>query len=301
MFYLAIEKIIQFFIMKKLAFAFLAVVVIFSCSKRESTITGENYVPETPQLTSDRLTPEVLWSFGRIGEACVSPDGETVIYTVTYYKMDENKAYRDIYSIPVAGGVAKNLTNSPVNEFNIVWRPDGKKIGYLSSVSGSVQLWEMNPNGTGAKQVSDIQDGISGFDYSPDQSKIYYLKNVKLDDDIHDLFPDLPKANARLENDIMYRHWDTWHDYTYNHIFIADYSKGRITDGKDIMEGEKYDSPMKPFGGTEQIAWSADGKTLAYTCKKKVGKQYSLSTNSEIYLYYTETGKTINFIRDDGL
>ena len=65
--------------------------------------------------------------------------------------------------------------------------------------------------------------------------------------------------------------------------------------GKDIMEGEKYDSPMKPFGGTEQIAWSPDGKTLAYTCKKKVGKEYALSTNSDIYLYNTQSGKTINF------
>ena len=90
----------------------------------------------------------------------------------------------------------------------MVWRPDGKKIGYLSSASGSAQLWEINPDGSSPKQISNIEGGISGFDYSPDQSKIYYLKSVKLDKDIHDLFPDLPKANARLETDIMYRHWD---------------------------------------------------------------------------------------------
>src|SRR5690606_22522629 len=135
-------------------------------------------------------------------------------------------------------------SNSAENEFNIVWRPDGKKIGYLSSASGSVQMWEMNPDGKKATQITNIEGGISGFGYSPDQSKIFYLKNVKLDESVNDLFPDLPKANARLENDIMYRHWDAWHDYTYNHIFVADYKNGKISDEKDIMEGERFDSPM---------------------------------------------------------
>ncbi len=273
----------------------LAILILFGCAKKEPVSTSANYVPETPKLSSDIMTPEVLWSFGRLGEDRVSPDGKTVAFTVTYFNLEENKGYRDIYTIPVAGGEAKNITNSAANEFNVEWRPDGKKIGYLSSASGSAQLWEMNPDGSSPKQISNIDGGISGFDYSPDQSKIYYLKNVKLDKDVHDLFPDLPKANARLETDIMYRHWDEWHDYIYTHIFVADYLVGKVNAGKDIMEGERYDSPMKPFGGTEQIAWSPDGNTLAYTCKKKVGKEYALSTNSDIYLYNTQSGKTINF------
>lgn len=281
--------------MKKQALVFLVAIVLFSCIRKETIVTAPSYVPETPVLSSDIMTPEVLWSFGRLGGAEVSPDGKTVLYTVTYYNIEENKSYRDIYTIPVSGGDAKNITNSGAKEFNAVWRPDGKRIGYLSSVSGSVQLWEMNPDGSSAKQISEIEGGVSGFQYSPDQSKMYYLKSVKLDDNVQDLFADLPKANARLENDIMYRHWDTWHDYTYNHVFVADYSKGKIGEGKDILEGEKYDSPMKPFGGNEQIVWSPDGKTLAYTCKKKVGKAYAVSTNSEIYLYNVETEKTINF------
>ncbi|MCF6333398.1 MAG: S9 family peptidase [Draconibacterium sp.] len=282
--------------MKKLALAFLAAIVLFSCMQKETKTTSiGNYVPETPHLSSDIMTPEVLWSFGRLGGAQVSPNGKTVLYTVTNYNIEANKSYRDIYTIPISGGKAKNITNSAAKEFNAVWRPDGKKIGFLSSVSGSVQMWEMDPNGNKPKQVSTIEGGISGFKYSPDQSKIFYLKSVKLDDDVHDLFPDLPKTDARIETDLMYRHWDTWHDYTYNHIFVADYSKEKISEGKDILEGEKFDSPMKPFGGTEQIVWSPDGLTLAYTCKKKVGKEYAVSTNSEIYLYNTETGKTINF------
>ncbi|MCK3685055.1 S9 family peptidase [Maribellus sp. YY47] len=281
--------------MRTIATIFMLALLLYSCQqKQQPGESAKNFVPETPVLQSDRMTPEVLWSFGRLGGAQASPDGKTVLYTVTYYKIDENKAYRDVYTIPVTGGEAKNITNSLGNESNVVWRPDGKKIAYLSGASGSVQMWEMNPDGSGAKQISDIEGGIFGFQYSPDQSKIYYLKNVKLDQSVQDLFPDLPKANARIETDIMYRHWDTWHDYTYQHVFVADYS-GKIKEGKDIMEGERFDAPMKPFGGTEQVVWSADSKTIAYTCKKKVGKEYALSTNSDIYLYNTETGKTINF------
>ncbi len=281
--------------MKKIALFILIVMTIVSCTQKESGQVAKNYVPETPKLSSDVMTPEVLWSFGRLGGTQVSPDGTQVLYTVTYYNIEENKSYRDIYTIPIAGGEAKNLTNTAQNEYNAVWRPDGKKIGYLSSASGSVQLWEMNPDGSDMRQVSEIEGGIFGFQYAPDMSKIYYLQTVKLDNDIHDLFPDLPKANARLETDIMYRHWDTWHDYTYNHIFIADYADGKVGDGKDIMSGERFDSPMKPFGGTEQIVWSPDSKTLAYVCKKKVGREYAVSTNSDIYMYDVASGKTSNF------
>ncbi len=281
--------------MRKIAL-FVVAALLFSCQQKETTMKKtENFVPETPQLESDVMTPEVLWSFGRLGGAQVSPDGKTVLYTVTYFNIKEDKSYRDIYTIPVEGGEATNITNSAGNESNAVWRPDGKKIGFLSAASGDNQLWEMNPDGSGAKQITKIDGGISGFEYSPDQSRVYYLKSVKLDDNVQDLYPDLPKANARIEDDLMYRHWDTWHDYTYKHIFIADYKNGKVGEGKDILEGERFDSPMKPFGGNEQVVWSPDGKTLVYTCKKKVGKAYSLSTNSDLYFYHVETGKTINF------
>lgn len=271
------------------------IALIASCTNRDSETKNENYTPVTPILASDVMTPEVLWSFGRLGEPAVSPDGKLTAYTITYFNIEENKSYRDIYLINVDDKSVNKLTDTPEREFNIQWRPDGQKIGYLSPVSGSVQIWEMNPDGSGKKQISNIEGGITGFQYSPDFSKLFYIQSVKLDKDIHDLYPDLPKANARLENDLMYRHWDSWHDYTYNHIFIADYNNGKITAGKDIMAGERYDSPMKPFGGIEEIAWSPDGKTLAYTCKKLTGKDYALSTNSDIYLYNVETGATINF------
>ena len=282
--------------MRRILFLLPVFAVLISCSKKEvQTEMVKNYVPETPKLESDIMTPEVLWSFGRLGEAVVSPDGNTVLYSVTYYKIDENKSYRDLYTVLVKGGKPKRITDTEVKESSAVWRPDGKKIAYLSPASGDMQLWEMNPDGTGAVQVSKIEGGINGFKYSPDMKHILYIKDVKLDQDVHDLFPDLPEANARLENDLMYRHWDNWHNYTYSHIFIASYSNGSMDAGTDIMEGEKFDSPDKPFDGMEQICWSHDGKQVAYSSKKLNGKAYSKSTNTDIYIYDLKSGETVNF------
>ena len=118
--------------MKRIAFIFLIAILFVGCVKKKAVKTSKNFLPETPQLTSDIMTPEVLWSFGRLGEVQVSPDGKTVIYVVTYYNIEENKSYNDIYSIPVSGGEAKNITNTGGKESNIAWRPDGKKIGFLS-------------------------------------------------------------------------------------------------------------------------------------------------------------------------
>ena len=249
--------------------------------------------PEVQKLTSDIMTPEILWSFGRIGEPDVSPDGTNVLYSVTNYNIAENKSYRDLYTVSVNGGSPVRLTSTPEKESSAIWRPDGKKIGYLSAKSGEMQLWEMNPDGTEAIQVSEIKGGISGLKYSPDMTRVLFTADVKAKPDVHDLFPDLPKANAHLETNLMYKHWDEWVE-TVPHPFVADYANGKITNAIDLLEGEPYESPMKPFGGVEQLAWRPDGKTIAYTCRKKTGKDYALSTNSDIYFYNVETKKTEN-------
>ncbi|MGQ8338511.1 prolyl oligopeptidase family serine peptidase [Sunxiuqinia sp. A32] len=280
--------------MRILLFIGMAIFMVACANQESMTEEQKNYVPETPVLNSDIMTPEVLWSFGRVGGAELSPDGQTVLYTVTYYNIEENKSYRDLYTVPVDGGESTRITDTQAKESGAMWRPDGQKIGYLSAESGDTQLWEINPDGTEPIQITEVEGGISGFKYSPDQKHIFYAKAVKLDDDIHDLFPDLPKANARIENDLMYRHWDSWHDYTYNHIFVSEYGDGKIANGKDILEGEKFDTPDKPFDGLEQVNWSPDGQSIVYSCKKLTGKAYSLSTNTDIYQYNLKTAETIN-------
>lgn len=248
-------------------------------------------------IAQSRMTPERLWEFGRVSDEQVSPDGKTVLYGITYYNLEENKGNRQLYTIPAEGGENKKITDLKGSAYNARWRPDGKKIGYLSLESGSMQLWEINPDGTGKRQVTNFDSSIGNFAYAPTMEYISFTMEVKLDSTLHDMYPNLPKANALLFDDLMYRHWDDWSDALYSHVFYAPYDSdaGKIKGTSvDIMKGEKYDSPQKPFGGTEDIAWSADGKTIAYVAKKLSGKEYAESTNSDIYLYDLTSGSTKN-------
>lgn len=248
-------------------------------------------------VAQNRMTPERLWEFGRVSDEQVSPDGKSVLYGITYYDLEANKGNRQLYTIPVEGGESIKITNLTGSAYNARWRPDGKKIGYLSVESGTMQLWEINPDGTEKRQVTNFEESISNFAYSPTMEHISFSMEVKLDSTVHDKYPHLDQANAMIFDDLMYRHWDEWSDDLYSHVFYASYDTeaGKVKgDPTDIMEGEKFDSPQRPFGGIEDIAWSADGKTLAYVAKKVSGKEYAESTNSDIYLYDLESGTTKN-------
>ena len=253
--------------------------------------SGKGYrTPADLKLSSDVMTPEVLWAFGRIGSVRLSPDGTRAVYDVTYFNKEENRAYTDLYVMTLNDGKTTRLTDTDCNEAEPAWTPDGKHITYIAKG----QLWEMNPDGTAPRRVTDIEGGINGYVYAPDMSKIVYLKDVRLEPTVQDLHPDLPKANARIINDQFYRHWNDWVE-AYTHLFVAGYTPGRqITAGKDILDGEHWESPVRPWGGTEQLAWTPDSKQLIYTCRKKTGVEYASSTNTDLYAYHTETGATVN-------
>ncbi len=242
----------------------------------------------------ERMQAETLWKFGRVSEPKVSPNGKLIVYNVTRYNVSENKGNNDLWLVDINGKDAVQLTNTPFSESNARWRPDGKKIGFLSSESGSSQLWEMNADGTEKKQISNFEGGIYNFNYSPTMKHIYFSQEVEIDMSLKKRYPDLPKANALMYDELMMRHWNQWEDGAYSHVMYCSYDAGVLGKAIDLMPNERYDAPTMPFGGEEQMSWSADGKTIAYTCKKEVGAAYAVSTNTEIYLYNIETGTTIN-------
>ena len=250
------------------------------------------------RIKDKKLTPEALWAMGRIGSSTVSPDGKQIAYTVSYYSIKENKSHTVIYVMNADGTNNLLLTTTADSEMEPAWIKGGSKIAFLSAASGSMQLWEMNPDGSERKQLSAYEGGIDGFKFSPDESKVLFIAQVKYGERTSDLYPDLDKASGRVITDLMYKHWDEWVE-SIPHPFVATFDGNQVGEATDILKDEPYESPMKPFGGIEQLAWSNDSKQIAYTCRKKTGLEYSVSTDSDIYLYDTESGKTRNLCKED--
>ena len=250
------------------------------------------------RIKDKKLTPEALWAMGRIGSSTVSPDGKQIAYTVSYYSVKENKSHTVIYVMNADGTNNLLLTTTADSEMEPAWIKGGSKIAFLSAASGSMQLWKMNPDGSERKQLSAYEGGIDGFKFSPDESKVLFIAQVKYGERTSDLYPDLDKASGRVITDLMYKHWDEWVE-SIPHPFVAAFDGNQVSEATDILKDEPYESPMKPFGGIEQLAWSNDSKQIAYTCRKKTGLEYSVSTDSDIYLYDTESGKTRNLCKED--
>ena len=250
------------------------------------------------RIKDGRMTPEALWAMGRIGGMNVSPDGKRVVYTVAYYSVPENKSNREVFVMNADGSDNKQITKTGFAENEAVWIKGGTKIAFLCNESGSSQLWEMNPDGTDRKRLSDYDKDIEGFAFSPDEKKVLFISQVKTVNSTADKYPDLDKATGVIITDLMYKHWDEWVT-TAPHPFVADFDGKSISNPVDVMEGELFESPMKPFGGIEQLAWNTTSDKIAYTSRKKTGKEYAISTNSDIYVYDLNTKQTTNITEEN--
>ena len=250
------------------------------------------------RIKDGRMTPEALWAMGRIGGMNVSPDGKRVVYTVAYYSVPENKSNREVFVMNADGSDNKQITKTGFAENEAVWIKGGTKIAFLCNESGSSQLWEMNPDGTDRKRLSDYDKDIEGFAFSPDEKKVLFISQVKTVNSTADKYPDLDKATGVIITDLMYKHWDEWVT-TAPHPFVADFDGKSISNPVDVMEGELFESPMKPFGGIEQLAWNTNSDKIAYTSRKKTGKEYAISTNSDIYVYDLNTKQTTNITEEN--
>ena len=252
------------------------------------------------RIKGKRLTPEALWAMGRIGSVAVSPDAAKVAYTVSYYSVAQNKSNSEIFLMNADGSANTQLTRDEWQESQPTWIKDGKKLAYLSNESGSMQVWEMDPDGSDRHRLTDYEGGIEGFSFSPDGKKLLFIAQVKTVKSTAEKYPDLPQTSGIIVDSLMYKHWDEW-TTTAPHPFVADFDGDEISNIRDILEGEPYESPMKPFGGIEQLAWSPQSDKIAYTCRKKTGKAYAISTDSDIYLYDLKADSTINLCKDEGI
>ena len=247
------------------------------------------------QLKSDLMTPEALWAMGRIGGAAVSPDAKSIVYQVGYYSVAENKGHQMLFTMAADGSNQKALTVDAQSETSAVWIADGKRIAFLRDG----QLWSMDADGTDRKQLTHSKTDIEGFLFSPDETMVILIKSIPYHGSIKENPSDLPKATGRLVTDMNYRHWDHYVE-SIPHPFLAKVTSEGVDEGEDILQGEPYECPMAPFGGIEQLAWSPDSKTIAYTSRKKEGVAYAISTDADIYLYNIHARETKNLCKPEG-
>ena len=274
---------------------------IIGCNNNDNqqiTDTAEIIGKSSIKIANKRLTPEALWAMGRIGTINVSPNAENVVYGVSYYSVQQNKSHHTLHIMQSDGNGQTQLTTTACNESNATWIKNGSKIAFLSNASGRNQIWEMNPDGTERKQLSNSEKDIEGFLFSPDEKSVIIIQQIPIKQSTAEKYPDLPLSQGIIVDDLMYKHWDQWLT-TAPHPFIAEFDGKEIGQGKDILENTKYDCPNRPFGGIEQLAWSKDSKKIAYACVKKTGIEYTISTDTDIYLYNTEDETTINLCKLD--
>lgn len=176
---------------------------------------------------------------------------------------------------------------------------DGKYVVYAVSTpnaetnKSSRKSYIVPIEGGAAKEVTNTAELLNDKNISPDGKWILSNKEVKIKKITgSDYYPELTKSNVYIFDNLNNRHWDTWEDGSFDHVFVA--PVGKPGEAKDIMPDEPYDAPTKPFGGDEDYIWGANGKSVIYVTKKKYGKEYAVSTNSDLYEYNLETGTTKN-------
>lgn len=261
--------------------------LVIPCHAQTATEEAETEEQSTEPET--RMTPELLWKLGRLGDATVSTDGKYVAYAVARYKLEENKGTSTLYIRTLANGkeLAAVRNWSSLGDVQFGPSPFGERV-YFTGSSGEIedqssQAWSVNPIDGGLVQLSDLEDGLANLKVSPTGEHLAFTMDVKLDDTVNDLYEDLPEADARIIDSLMFRHWNAWHDYKYSHLHIAKVDDtGRIEEPVDLMKELKADCPVPPFGGAEQFAWAPDGQQIAYTLKDV--PRWAESTNSDVYV-----------------
>ena len=237
---------------------------------------------------------DALEALGRVSSPQVSPDGKLVLYSVSYESVPQNKSNAELWLMNTDGTEQRRITDTPKSESGAAWIENGRRIAFVyEGEEHTPQVWVMNPDGSDRRQISHLEGGVAGFLFSPDGSKIVMIGNVKYSRAAADIYPDLPQATGRVIDDLMYKHWDEWVT-EIPHPFVGSFDGSAVTDIRDIMADEPYESPMKPFGGIESFAWTPDGSGLVYTSRKKTGLEYAVSTNSDLYLYTFADGSTRN-------
>lgn len=261
-----------------------------ACQKAPTTSATAPFAADTTlseqQIAARRFTPEVMLKMGRLASSSLSPDGTTVAYSLNYQSVSQNKSYTALWTMPEQGGSPTQITAYDQKVAEPTWSSDGKRIYFMSDKSGSNQLHSIAVNGEDQIQHTNIEAGINGYGVSSNGANVWLAIDTKVDKvSSADRFEQYDKSNALIYDDLMARHWDRWEDGSYSHIYVGQLNGAAVENIVDIMPDEPWDAPVAPYFDNTEISFNNAGTALAYTCRKLTGYEYSISTNTDIYLY----------------
>jgi dipeptidyl aminopeptidase/acylaminoacyl peptidase len=226
-----------------------------------------------------------MLAMDRISDAQVSPDGKTVVFVVRATDLAANRGANDLWAVGMDGTGLRRLTSHSAADVNPRWSADGKTIYFLSTRSGSSQIWQIAIGGGEATQVTTLPLDIGSFRVSPDGARIAFSAEVfpgKSIDETAQMADakSKQKSSGKIYDSLLFRHWDTWSEGTRNHLFVMPVKGGAAV---DIMQAMDADAPSKPFGGPEEYAFTPDSKAVVFSARN-VGREEAWSTNFDLYL-----------------
>ena len=232
------------------------------------------------------MTPEILWTLNKFSVTAVEPSHAGIIYSVGKVDLNTEKTNRQNFYL--------NFEKNQILKMDLLGKKSifqWDKNGVYASEGDKIYI--SKDNGLSWAEFYTIGDA-DNIVISPDGKKVAFSKAVQVEKLLgKDKYADLPKTTAQIYTDLNHRHWDAWNEGKYNHVFVASISDD-VSKAKDLLDGQKFDSPQKPSGGSEDFIWSPDSSKLLYVCKKKSGKEYATSTNTDIYTFDLASGKTEN-------
>jgi dipeptidyl aminopeptidase/acylaminoacyl peptidase len=241
----------------------------------------------TAPASAKGLTVDDMLAMQRVGDPQVSPDGKLVAFSVRDTDMEANKGRYDIWLVGTDGTNPRRLTSHPDNDTEARWSPDGRQLYFMSTRSGSSQVWRIAIAGGEAEQVTKLPIDLNGFTLFPDGRRMVVSMDVFADaktlaDTVkRDETKAKSKIKARTYDNLLFRHWDGWEDGKFSHIFVWDPAKP--DDARDLMTGIDTDAPTHPFGGMDEIDVSPDGRQVAYVIRNS-GNQNAWQTNTDVFL-----------------
>ena len=241
-----------------------------------------------PKETPRAFSAHDLVRLDRVSDPRLSPDGRHVAYTLRSTDYEANKGVQQLWLLDLSSGGTRALTSTATNH-SPRWAADGSTLYFLSSRSGSSQVWRLSLAGGEAQAVTELPLDVGAYALSPTGDRLAVAMDV---------FPDCKdlacsktrldelaarKTSGMLHEKLFMRHWDTWKNGTRSQLYTLKLAAdGKAAEPVRVSAGIDGDVPTKPFGDDNDFTFSPDGRDLVFVARI-AGTTEAWSTNLDLW------------------